>query len=446
LVQVHSQKFEEMKQSLQLLLCFCTEMEGAYFDFVQPTAEVLMPLLANTDAEFATWCEEVRSICLQAWGLLIKSARAGSDERGLSPEIAQGLLSTGLRTTFAMYDKKKDAESLCGVTSGVTQCIRNVGRGIIQPAEVSQIAEKMFGLIDQSMARSSRKATEKSKTSVGVPRELGDEENEDEDWEEGEEEQLRRNCEEVLGAVMEVAAEHFLPCLPLCGERIGSWLQSEKNKVLGLYLACDILLHLKEKSVSIWPVFMKQVFDSLARGDKEDPDARTAAAYAIHMAAPFPSFDEAAPEAFRRLAQIVGGPKPKKRDTKGKLALDNAVAALIAMAKQKPGLCPPDIQAWPLALSRLPLRDDEEEAKKVHETLVDLVIAQDAGVLGPSRGNLGGLLSVFAEVYQMENICNKSTEGKILQVFKLIPADMLKSLAAAFTEKQQKKIEKMLTS
>lgn len=443
LVQVHTQKFEEMKQSLSLLLTFCTEMEGAYFEFVEETAAVLLPLLSNEDEEFAAYCEQVRGIALQAWGLLIKVARAGEKERNSPPALASSLLSAGLRTTFAILDSHEDAEALAGVASGITQCVKNVGADVLESAEVAGIAEKMFAIIDQSMQRSRKylAVKQKSGASANLP---GDEEEDEEDWQEGEEEQLRRNCEEVLGAVMEVSAEHFQQCLPTCAEKMAAWLQTEQHRVLALYLACDILLHLKERAQSMWCVFMPQVFKSLSAGEKEDPDARTAAAYAVHMAAPFAAFDEAAPEAFRGLAKIVGGPKPKKRDHKGKRAMDNAVAALCILAKEKRGLCPPDIQAWPLAIARMPLRDDEDEARKLHGKIVDLVLAQDEALLGPGRANLGPLLGVFAEIYQQESICDKPTEEKILKIFQMMPKDMLQGLAGKFTEKQMKKIEKML--
>jgi len=444
LVRVHTQKFEEMKQSIQLILTFASEMDGAFFDYAQPIAEVLLPLLSNKDQEFAWYCEEVRGLCLQAWALLIKVARSGATERGQSPELAKQLFSKGLQVTFAILEKTKEPETLAETACGITVCVKHVGKGIIQGPEVSQIVERMFKLTDESLVRTGKAEDRKKAEAAGVPSELNDEEKEDWDWELGEEEQLRRNYEEILGAVMEVAAEHFLPCLPACAQKIGEWLQSKQNKVLALYLACDVLAHLQEKSESAWPVFMPEVFRSLVLD--ADPDARTAAAYAINMAAPLQSFNEVAPLAFQKLAQILTGPKPKKRDKKGKLAWDNAIAALFTLAKEKSALCPPEFKAWPLVLAKLPLRDDEEEAKKTHEKLVDLVIAQNPELLGPDRSNLGATLSVMAEVYHVDSMCNKDTEAKILQVFKLLPRDLLQSCASGFTEKQQKKIEKMLCS
>merc|ERR1711972_633271 len=144
-------------------------------------------------------------------------------------------------------------------------------------------------------------------------------------------------------------------------------------------------------------------------------------------------------------AQIVGGAKPKKRDDKAKTAYDNAVGALLSIAIEAPRHCPPEIQVWTLILSQLPLRDDEEEARIVHEKLVDQVIAQNQGLLGSGNANLGPVLGILAEVYHTEGICTKATDDKILNVFKMIPQNMLAPLAGSFTEKQQKKVQKMLS-
>lgn len=444
LVRVRTTKFEEMMQSVQLLHTFNTEMEGAYYDYVAPTAEVLVPLLSSTD-EISMLCDEVRGVALQTWALLIKNARSGGTERNLGTGLAQELLKTGLMHTFNVLDKTQEPDMLGETASGICECVKNVGPGVLGAAEVQQLAAKTFTLLEQSFIRSQKYEKEKQEQqqqTQQLGQHLADEDEDDEDPDQ-EEEQLRRNYEEVLGAIMKVSPAEFMQCLPKCGECITAWIQQKKHKVLALYLACDLVQHLKEQSQSLWPIFMPEVFKGLS---DEDADVRIAAAYAINLAAPLPIFAEAAPQAFKSLAQIVTTAKPKKRDEKGKLALDNAVAALLTMAKEKSPQCPPEVRAWELVVSKLPLRDDEDEAKKVHKVVVDLVLEQNQGLMGPNRENLGQVLSIMAEVYKVESICEKETDEKILQVFKMLPRDLLQSLAPRLTEKQQKKIEKMLTS
>merc|ERR1712217_556663 len=188
--------------------------------------------------------------------------------------------------------------------------------------------------------------------------------------------------------------------------------------------------------------FMPEVLRALA---DEDPDHRTAACFAINAAAPLANFAQAAPEAFRGLAQLVGGTKAKRRDEKAKVAFEHAVAALLSLSRYKLNTCPPDIKAWSLVVQHLPLREDTDEAKKVHKVLVELVLEQNQELLGGAdRANLGQVLRTLAEIHRMWALCSKDVDAKIPQIFKQIPREHLQALASGFTEKQQKKIEKML--
>ncbi|CAE7672178.1 sal3, partial [Symbiodinium pilosum] len=360
-VRVHSEKFQDMMQSVQLLHTFVTEMESGYFEAIPDTAQVLLPLLSATD-DSSMLCEEVRGTALQVWALLIKSAKLGAQERGQDNVMAKELLQKGLEAAFQQLQQYQDAEVLQELSSGVAECIKNVGPGVLGSDEVQKLTGSVFTLMDQSLQRSHKHASEQAKEkheASALPQELhaGDEDEDEHDLT-AEEDQLRRNYEEILGAMMKVSPEQFLPCLSGCAQRIQQWVATKENKVLGLYLVCDLLDHLKEHSESAWPIFMPKIFESI---HDEDADARTAAAYAVNLAAPLAKFAEATPEAFKRLAVVVGKPKPKKRDEKAKVAMDNAVAAMLSLLKDKGQLCPPDIQAWDLVLAKLPLRDDCEE-------------------------------------------------------------------------------------
>merc|ERR1719183_451885 len=303
------------------------------------------------------------------------------------------------------------------------------------------IMARMFKLIDASMVRSEQLALKKKQGAVGVPTEL--EADEDDREGEADEEMCRKNCEEVLGAVMKVATREGFPvvCLEECGRRIETWMNNSRYKVVAFYLACDLLEHLREASQPVWSTFMGPVFRCLGMTPSgpveldKDSEARTAAAYALNLAASIEAFVDA-PTAFRCIAAILAQPAPKKRDGSAKLAHDNAVAALLSLAKDKPAGCPADIQAWSLLVSRLPIRQDEEEARKVHETIVDLVLAEHSGLLGDQGCNLGPVLSMLAEIYRVEEICNKGTENKIKGIFQAIPQAQLQALASKFSEKQ----------
>jgi len=431
------------------LRTICVEMEGAFFDCVPQTAQALLPLLSVSD-ETSMLCDEARGNAFQTWAALIKCAHVGAKERGQQNTLATELLRTFMQWTFARMQQDSDPDTLSDAADGLAECLKALKDegnpkpcSVLSSQELLQLVQQLFKLIDDSFLRSSALEKAKKEDVATAPAELQGDEDEEGDTQEECEEQCRRNLEDAVGAAMCAAPVEFVQCLPECGQRLEQWLNLKQNKTLALYLACDLLENLKESSGPLWPTFMPAVFAAL--GDK-NPEVRIPAAYAVSLAAPLAMFAEAAPQAFKLIAQLVNGPPPKKRDEQGKVALDNAVSALIFLAKEKSALCPPEIPAWQLAVSKLPLQEDEEEAKKIHKIIVDLVLEQHAGLLGPNGAHIPKILSALAEVYNQENLCTKETNANIVRIFQLLPRDNIVKYASEFTEKQQKKIEKMLNA
>lgn len=437
-VTVRSSKFQEVQEMVQLICTMAHEMKGAFAEYVPPVAQVMMPFLSNSDTE-TYFSDGIRNVTLATWAELIASARAGSGvgAQEASP-IACQLLQTCMKEIMLKSMKEEtDAETLCPLATLLADCIKNTGPGAFQPQELVLLVQRTFALIDESIQRSN------DGTGGSTPAD-DDEDEGPKDWE-AEEMQLRKNYEEMLGAVMEVSPAAFCDpsILALVSEKLRLWLPQKNLKVLALYLCCDLVEKLKVQSVQIWPVFMQAV---CAACSDPDDDAVTGAVYCISMAAGLQEFNEVAPDAFRKLAQIVGGKPPKKRDNAANLKWDNSIAALFNLAKEKLPLCPPEVKPFELALKRLPIRFDTAEAKKVHTSLVNMVLAQNPALLGEGQANLGKILSIIAEIYHDEAVCEKDTEEKILQIFKNIPPAILQQQSGALSEKQQKKIEKMLSA
>jgi AcrR family transcriptional regulator len=435
LVKVHSSKFEELLNAIQLLRTFCTEMEGAFGQWVEPTAQALLPLLTATD-EVTMLCDEARSAAFQCWALLIKCAKQNQQFH-----VAKQLLQTFLAPVCKSIGVDKDPDTIREASGGLAECIKNTGAGCLEQQEFEQIAQMMFKLIDDSLARTAQNTAKKQKEAVGAPTELQPDEDE-ENTGEDDEKKCRRSLEEVLGALMEVLPDQFVAVLGHCEAKMKEWLASEQNATLALFLACDLLQHLKEKSQTLWPFMFPAIFQALTH---KEADIRIPAAYAINLAAPIPAFSEAAAEATKKLQSILNAPAPKKkREEKAKVALDNAVAAMLALAVHKPDQCP--AAAFPLILGKLPLKDDEKEAKKVHKLLVDQFRGENPRLVGENAANLPQILKVLAEIYKQENICEKETAEKVAATFKALPPQLLQQHAGGFSEKQQKKIDRIVSS
>jgi len=447
LVKVKTERFEEMHQSAMLLNSFCTEMEDAFYEYVQPSATALLPLFEASD-ELSYLTEDAREEAYTTWSLLIEVVTKSIPTQGpAAQDMATQLLdkiitvcTSGMKPELETSGSVEVGE-LRGFASGISQSLKTAPPGTFPVDKGLEILQTMFKLIDASFLRTEKLKAELKKSNEGAPPELQDDEDAEEDPLE-EEEGCRRALEEVIGALMKNNPAGFIQYKSDFAAQVQKWLGSKSNLVLALHFACDCLEHLKGESVQLWPIFMNHVFEGC--GDK-DPDVRTAAAYAINLAAFIPQFEEAAPDAFRRLATVVGGPAPKKREDSAKVAMDNAVAALFTLGFEKPNSCPQEVNVFGIALQRMPLKDDWEEAKKVHEKLVKNLMAQHPGLLGNNQANLGKILSILIEVYKHDNTSKKEIDDAILQVFKNLPAQVLQANAANFTEKQQKKIEKLMS-
>merc|ERR1719199_396675 len=65
-IKVKNSKFQEMLAAVQLLNTFCTETEGAFADFIQPTAQALLPFLDKSESEMmGLLLDEVRTAVFQ---------------------------------------------------------------------------------------------------------------------------------------------------------------------------------------------------------------------------------------------------------------------------------------------------------------------------------------------------------------------------------------------
>jgi hypothetical protein len=418
LVKVKTERFEEMHQSAALLNSFCTEIEDSFFQYVGEVAKVLLGLLDCAD-EVSYLCEEARCEAFTTWSLLIDVATKSIPARGPEAQsTAQELLNKIVETCMKLLDQaqvkeqqKEDVEAseLVNFASGISMSLQKAPKDSFPADKGHVVMLAMFKLIEASFLRTEKFKTQLHKSKEGAPPELQGDEDEEESDPLAEEESCRRSYEEVIGALMQNSPSGFLQYRQDFATQLQKWMTSKDNLVLALHFACDLLEHLKGESCQLWPVFMPQVVDGL---HDKDPDVRTAASYAVNLAAGIPQFAEAAPEVFRRVAKLLTGPAPKKRDEKAKVAMDNCVAAMLSLGMQRMENCPPEVNWSALVVKKLPLKDDEEEAKKVHAKVVDLVIGQHPQFLGPNQENVGKILSVLAEIYKQDNISTKEIDEK----------------------------------
>jgi len=271
----------------------------------------------------------------------------------------------------------------------------------------------------------------------------GDEAAHEDDWDEQHEANVA--LKDVLESLMECNPTVFAKnALPLVGTLMKTLLATKDPKfkhndqLLAFFLAASALSTLKENSYPLWEIFMEKVLGAVHDNSAE---FRETAAYIINLAARVAHFGVVARTAHDKIMIVLQGQKKfaKKKDDMHKMAADNMTAALLQL------LIYHDLpsSSWETLLNHLPLRTDTLEGEKAHADVLRLLKEQHRGLLGPEQKYTAKVLGVLAEVYGSEG-SNDELNRDLHSTFLQIPEHVLRSLQSQFSEKQKKKINRVL--
>ena len=396
-VSIKSSRFTDMKNAVELLLAVVQETGKAFGPFVVDTAKALVPLLETTD-QMSYLCHELRSEAFSVWGELIKTAAKLPNGEQTSRE----LLVTFLDKVIAGSEKEEDAETITEVARGIQKALENAPKGSLTDVQFNKVKDFLIKKLQEAFELRDKQGLETdSEDEDAVANADREEEREDE-------ETRRIALAAVFGSLMSANTNAFMGiCDSIIIPLMQKWLQSSNHEdlILAFNLISDIFEHLKGQSQALWPMFIQQLGTGLTH---KEPDVRVAASYATNLAMRVPEFatfqnGEVAKQMFEILATVVvKSPKPKNKDTNGKLAYDNAIAALTVACIHCPHLAPEGNvdRLWDEAIfQRLPIRYDEDESQKLNEYLFDKVSAQDPNTLGANSCRLPKLLGLFSDIY-----------------------------------------------
>jgi hypothetical protein len=434
-------EIEDMSQALSFVKSMVDELEEAFAPYIKDTATAMLKVF---DFELG---EDVREEAFEVWASLITVARKLGQIAVLT-ELLQSLLG---RVLTAMETTDDLAWELTQAT-GLSTCLKAAGPGVLQENEVGKINEQVFKLLKESLDR-----REELDQRGGA--EAADED--DEEVQHGEDSddfnvvtvdiRIRAALCEILGGVMQHHADLFLKVSSVHLLAMVEGFLTQKNakhkdeeKKLAVYIICDIVEHLKERAVELWPKLVPTLIECVG-----DPDFKIAqaSAYGLALAAVTPQFAPFAQQATARLQALLPALEKKgKKDKVRSLAVrDNAVSAFGLLLRHHRASVPAaaDAAVWGQWLGYLPLKTDEEEAQKVHELLCVLIQEQHAELLGKDFAHLPKILGILSEVYGNEMLVTKETTEKIHAILKTMGEAGLSRFGVSCTPKQQKKLERM---
>lgn len=426
-------EMEDLQNAIECVHTFVEELGKHYAPFVAQTAQALLPVF-----DFSMG-EEIRDLAFETWGELCSAARDSNQGQVLTQLVHEflGRILPALQPEGPGAGPV-DAEGLKTRADGVVACLKKAGAGVLSADQVKHIGMVAMSALTASFQR----REEDKKTNKKLAQDAGEEAEPEE--QDDEEQDLRIACCEVHGALMHHHPDEYMQnglelTLPLVKQLIQANVAVEDRK-LAVFLSCDYLAHLNTRLTSQWPQFMPQLMQDVIH---ESADIRQPACYAMSLAAKNPAFAEVALAAAKNLAQVVTtsrGRAKKKSEKPAQAAADNAESALIEiLMNQSAAVASAAPELWKVWVSGLPCQIDDDEGRKNHQILLQLVQAEKAEVLGPGASNMAQVLSIFVEVYKTD-FASEETSAGIGQLVLKVPEAALQQLAGQLKEKQRKKL------
>jgi hypothetical protein len=409
---------EDLQSALTTVSSFVELLGGAgYKNFVRETAVRLMPLL-----EFQ-FDDDVKSLAITTWGHLVKCA-ADVNDIAVAADLLKGYLDYAAKA----MPHEEDLDVLEVQARGVSACIGAAPTGSIDATKAQELLTLVFSLLEESFKR--RKDLDQEKEEE----DLDEDDLETAEQEKEKDEMVRISLVEIGASLMKKHKQVFIQV----GMPMFNRLMSELNKPtcnvqdrsLALYVACDYLQYLESDSVSAWPLFMDQMFAAVT-----DPEVqlRQAACYGVNVGSRIPEFASVAQQAAQRLVMTIE--QPNSRSKVNITATENAVAALGHVCeKHETALGSAAERCWQLWLSRLPIKEDEEEGQVTHAQLLRLVQSEHKTV----AKFMPQALHVLVQAYK-RSCCTDETSTGIAKLLGAIPEANLAPILQQFPDKDRKK-------
>eukprot|EP00929_Paragymnodinium_shiwhaense_P090732 TRINITY_DN5086_c0_g1_i5.p1 TRINITY_DN5086_c0_g1~~TRINITY_DN5086_c0_g1_i5.p1 ORF type:complete len:1145 (-),score=410.23 TRINITY_DN5086_c0_g1_i5:487-3921(-) len=448
---------ERMEGVLEVLNTIIEATKDEYCDYLRDTCAGLLPLL-----DFSL-SEGLQKKAFQTWQELAGCAKKGMEKGKATLEVLLGVISEFLKKVLASMaeqpiEKNMDTEvagNLQVRANGISGMLEEVGEGFISKEIVKDVALVLVKLL------SSIELASDEETELDALRRKGVAQKDKEDSDDEEEEDYRdfRGPQSVryaladaltslLKANKDAFVEVVLPdymklVVALIGEN-----KHEADRGLGFYIADDVVEVLKDKSVPYWNGFMNQALNgvtdksALVRQYATSTIGNGAECQAFH-----PMAQAAASQVFSVL-QKQGERYRRRRAMKmdqrqTMLSVDACIRAMGQICEfQEAKLGEHAAMGWKMWLQNLPVKYDVQIAQKVHTQLLSLA-ARNHPFLGQPE-NMVKALSVFADTFKSKT-STKELDKAMATAVSQIGEDNLKQMCSGFTDKQQKKVESMVS-
>jgi len=445
-ITIRTSALEEKATACSMLHTYAKELGEGFLPYVQEVAKTLVPLIRFQ------YMDDVRTGAMAAMPELLNCAVKACQKgvAGATLELVTQLKDFMFAPVLEQLRNEPDTETLAQLLDSWNEVIACGSECPAARLTAEQMAEAMAR--NAEMLQESIKRREERKTADEEEADDYDEEQLEEEMER--EEVLVQNVVESIGALFKVYSSAVLP---LFQQHLLAIFQAmlqpnaiTTDRVAALCVFDDIIEHCSaDGAADVYVPTLLPAF--LAYAKAEENEVRQAAVYGLGVLAAHSraaGFGEAQmQQAAQTLGSVVQDPQAFSEDNAS--ASDNAVSALGKLCTRSEAIAQVCRPMW---LQCLPLKCDQEEARAVHRSLVELCETMDTHVLGESHAKLPTIIVIFGQVLGTELVDDETAariKNLLVQVRNGLP-QVLQALPqnpgfAQLTEEQRGELERAIS-
>eukprot|EP01098_Paradermamoeba_levis_P002004 TRINITY_DN1231_c0_g1_i1.p1 TRINITY_DN1231_c0_g1~~TRINITY_DN1231_c0_g1_i1.p1 ORF type:complete len:598 (-),score=208.41 TRINITY_DN1231_c0_g1_i1:166-1929(-) len=420
---IKTSTMEEKATACNMLYCYVTELKEHFFEYVEPVAQIMVPLLVFY------YHDDVRSASAQTMGPLLRAAVTGLEKRGKNKAEAFGLFNHIFEKLCEATKAEPDVEILTYMVEAVHEVIEVMGEGCLDQPKLELVTILIRTLFEDFNERRTKREEEK-----GKDQEIDEEEAARLEEENEKEEDLLAGLSEIITKLCKYVKAPFLPffdqhLLPFALSFLAPGRRAHDRQI-AICIFDDLVEHLGEPSLPHFPHFLPTVVNYLT---DTDPGVRQAAVYGVGVVAQVggPHVASVMPEITNRLVAVIQHEESKNEDNV--YATENAIAALGKICHYQAAAVNV-AQFLPLWLSFLPVSEDKVESKVTYSLLCGFIESSNQHLFGPGGANMPRILGLLVDVLGSDLIDDPITARVVTilkQVKTQIPAAQLGQLLTA---------------
>lgn len=425
-VGIRTAGLEDKATACSMLVCYARELKQGFVEYVERTAEVLVPLLKFP------FHDDVRCAAAEAMPYLLESAKPKGEQCVLA------LWNAIFENLIGAFDLDADTSILNQLMESLGSCIEVVGAPSMTPERYAKLTSKLNERFKIHFENLAEEYECRKDEDYETESECSDE---DEDCLSG----IATVLHSLFGVYKSDYLPYFQPLIePIMKLSVNDQAIPWSNRQTALCIWDDLIEFTGQNSVNYQKFYLPLLSNGVVDKNKE---IRQAALYGIGQLAQQngATFMEYFQSIIPSIVQIINHPEARTDDYI--MATENGISAIGRILKYCPQIANHNdlLKCW---VDWLPIWEDEAEVPFVMEYLLELIEQNNQTVMGPNSSNLPRLVAVVAEVFARSVIEVNSDVGLKLACFlKQIHANpALNACLGSLTIHQQKAVQEVITS